>query len=260
MPAAEHRPHQLRLRDVRVLVLVEQHGAEPVAVLPADLGVLARDLHRELDLVAEVDHAEVALQPAEHPHRPRELDALERGVVDAVGARDLLEHGQSPLDERDDVVGVDQVVRDLLVEVEDLVDHARLPLGLGVLERHLVEHAPGQRDALRLAQHAPAGLDARQHAVAIEHLGGEPVVVEDLGLLALGELDPGERAADAGAQVLGGLLRERQAEHVAGQHAVDVGRRPARAPPAPGTRRARPSRTSCPIRRRRSARTARAAS
>ena len=50
---------------------------------------------RELDLVAEVDHAEVALEPAEHRDRLRELDALERRVVDAVGARDLLEDRQA---------------------------------------------------------------------------------------------------------------------------------------------------------------------
>ena len=57
----------------------------------------------------------------------------------------------------------------------------------------------------------------------LEDLGREPVVVEDLGLLALGQLHRGERAPDAERQVLGGLVRERQAQDVAGKDAVVAG-------------------------------------
>ena len=63
MPVAEQRLHQLGLGDVRVLVLVEQHRVEAIAVVATHLGVGSGDLHRELDLVAEVDHAQLALEP-----------------------------------------------------------------------------------------------------------------------------------------------------------------------------------------------------
>ena len=84
---------------------------------------------------------------------------------------------------------------------------------------HLVEHPAGQLHPLGLAQHAPARLDAREDAVAVQHLRRDAVVVEDLGLLALGEVDAGQRPAHPRPQVLGGLHRERQAQHVAGQDA-----------------------------------------
>ncbi len=105
------------------------------------------------------------------------------------------------------------------IEVQDLVDHAGLPLGLDVLEGHLVEHAAGELHALRLAQHTLAALDPREDAVAIEHLRRHGVVVHDLGLLALGKVDARQRTAHAAAEVLRGLHGEGQAQHVAGEDA-----------------------------------------
>ena len=69
MPAAEQRFDQACLRDVRVLVLVEQHRAEPLAVPLPDGGVLRRDPDGQLDLVAEVDHAELALELLDYGKR-----------------------------------------------------------------------------------------------------------------------------------------------------------------------------------------------
>ena len=95
-------------------------------------------------------------------------------------------------------------------------------------ERHLVQDPRAQLVALRAREHALAGLDAREHAVAVQDAGREAVVVQDLGLLALGQLHRGERAANAGSQVLGGLVGEGQAQDVAGKDArvVRLGMRP----------------------------------
>src|SRR3972149_90907 len=67
--AAEHVLEQPGLRDVGVLVLVEEHGAESLPVGLPDLGMLAHDARREADLVPEVDHAELALQRVEELDR-----------------------------------------------------------------------------------------------------------------------------------------------------------------------------------------------
>ena len=88
------------------------------------------------------------------------------------------------------------MVLQLLVEVQDVVDHAGLPLGLHVVERHLVQHPPGELDPLRLGQYALTRLDAGEHAVAVDHLRREAVVVQDLGLFPLGELAPCQGVAD----------------------------------------------------------------
>ena len=110
----------------------------------------------------------------------------------------------------------------LVVELQDLAHERGLVGGRGVLERHAVEHAPAEFLALRLAEHAGARLEPGEHAVPIEQGRREPVVVHDLGFLALGELEVRERTPDAQAQVLGRLVREGEAQHVARHHARRV--------------------------------------
>ena len=68
-PPPKTTPKEHGLRVVRVLVLVEQDGAEPVAIRLADGRMSHRDADRVRDLVAEVDHAELRLDVAEHADR-----------------------------------------------------------------------------------------------------------------------------------------------------------------------------------------------
>ena len=218
MSFAEHARDQLRLRDVGVLVLVEQHGAEPLPVLGGHLRVLLDHLERQRDLVAEVDRAQVALQLPEDRGSARQLDPLQRRAIRAVGTV-FLQLLQPRLVERDDLLRRAPMVRRLVVEQQDVVDHAALVLGLHVLERHQVHDPRAQLRALRGGEHALVRLDAREHPVAREQLRREAVVVHDLGLFALRELQARERVADPLLQVLRRLVRERQAEDVAGQHA-----------------------------------------
>ena len=225
MPVAEHAGDQLRLGDVGVLVFVEQHRTEPLPVLGGHLRMLLDHLERQRDLIAEVDHPEVTLQLPEDRRASCQLDPLQRGLVRAVGTV-LLQLLQPFLVERDDLVGRAPVVRGLVVQQQDVVDHAALGLGLHVLERHQVHDACAELGSLGGGEHPLVRLDAREHAVAVEQLGGEPVVVHDLRLFAFGQVELGKGAADPLLQVLGRLVRERQAEHVAGQHTRGVGAEP----------------------------------
>ena len=132
MAVAEDRRQEPRLRDVGVLVLVQQDRAEPMPDLRHDLRVPLGDLERQLDLVPEVDHAQVALQLPEQADGPRELDPLRRGC-ERTRRADVLERRQPRLAERDDLLGPDAVVRRLIVEREDLgVRHVRGRVRRGV--------------------------------------------------------------------------------------------------------------------------------
>ena len=195
---AEQRRHQLGLRDVRVLVLVEQHGLEARAMVGDHVGEPRHDLERAVDLVAEVDHAELGLQLAVDHGGLDQLDPLLRRLVGALGAV-RLQHLEAVREPGQRVAGRDPVVLQLIVELEDLADQRGLEGRRRELEGHAVEHPAAQLLALGLVQHARAGLEAGQHPVAVEQRRREPVVVHDLGLLALGELEraraPGGRAA-----------------------------------------------------------------
>ena len=245
VPAAEDRAHQDRLRVVRVLVLVEQDGAEAPAVGLADLRVRRRDPDGVRDLIAEVDHAELRLDVAEHPDGPSDLDPLLRRG-ERVRGLGLAQHVELALDVLDDLLGLDEMVLQLFVEVGDVPDDRRLPARVLMFERHPVQDPRRDLGPLGLAEHPLAGLEPDQHPVALEHLGRERVVVRDLGLLALVELERSERSSDLQDQVLRGLVRERQAQHVARHHARVVGLQRVRSRPSRGRRRGRPSPTSCP--------------
>ena len=136
----------------------------------------------------------------------------------------LAERAELALDVLDHGLGFDEVVLELLVQIQDVADDRGLPPRVQRLERHPVEHPGRDLRALRLAEHPLAGFEPDQHPVAFEHLGGERVVVRDLGFLALVQLEGAERLAHLEDQVLGGLVREREAEHVARHHALVIGR------------------------------------
>ncbi len=114
------------------------------------------------------------------------------------------------------------MVLQLVVELEDLGDERGLERRGGVLERHPVEHAAAELFALGLVQDAGARFESGQHAIAIEQRGREPVVVHDLGFLALGELERRKCPPHPKPQIVGGLVRERQTQHVAWHHAGAV--------------------------------------
>ncbi len=180
VPTAEEGLEEPCLGDVRVLVLVEQDRLEPLAVLAPHVGMLGGDAHRQLDLVAVVDHAELVLEVAEDVRRPGELDPLLGRAVRAF--RSMLLQRLEPADAVvDDRLRLHEMVLQLLIELEDVVDDARLPFGLHVVERHLIEHAPRELHALGLREDALSGLDAREHAVAVDDLLRQAVVVQDSG-------------------------------------------------------------------------------
>ena len=213
---------QRRLRDVRVLVLVQDHAGVSRAVLLGRLGEPLDDVEGERDLVSEVDHADVSLQLPEPGHGPGQLDSLERGLIRSIAAM-ARQCGQPFLVELDDSFRPHAMVGRLIGQLEDLADQRRLPFRAHVLEHHPVQDPGAQLDALGRREHALARLDPGQEAVSLEHLGGEPVVVRDGGLFPLGEVQARESPADAQDQVLGGLVGEGQAKHVAREHAHAVG-------------------------------------
>ena len=222
VPVAEHEPHQLGLGDVRVLILVEEHRLEPGPVVGDDLGVALHHVDRPLDLVPEVDHAELALQLAVASGRAGQLEPLLRRLEHALGPGGL-QCVEAALEPGGGLGRLDQVVLHLVVELKDLRDERGLVGRRGVLEGDVVEHARAERGALRGGEDARGRLVAGEHAVPLEQTRGEPVVVGDLGLLTLAEFEAGERPAHADPQVVGGLVREGEAEDVAGHRTVVVG-------------------------------------
>ena len=86
MTPAEERVHEVSLSHVRVLVLVQEHGAEPRAVIGDDLRIPLRDLDRAVDLVAEVDHTQFALELPVPRTGFSELQPLFRSLVHPVGS------------------------------------------------------------------------------------------------------------------------------------------------------------------------------
>ena len=148
---AEHGGHQARLRHVGVLVLVEQHVHEAIAVLTRDFRVPLDDVERQLDLVAEVDHVQLPFQVAEHGAGLRQLDPLPRRAVRAVRAV-VLQLFEAPFVELDDLLRRAEVVGRLVVQRQDPVDDAGQALGRDHVERHAVEDAGAELDALRRRQ------------------------------------------------------------------------------------------------------------
>ncbi len=224
--APEDAGDQVRLGHVRVLVLVQEDRPIPRAVVQADVGEALHDLEGLRDLVAEVDDPQVLLQPLEPRHGPGQLDALERRPVRLVAlvGSELLE--PRPV-EGDDLVRRDPVIGHLFGEQEDRIDQRGLPFGLHVFEGHLVEDPRAQLGPLGGREDALTGLDAGQQAVSLEDLRRELVVVHHRGLLALLQLDGRQRPANAQREVLGGLDREGQAQHVPGKHAAPIRGHPA---------------------------------
>ena len=81
--------------------------------------MLRDHLQGQLDLIAEVDDAQVALERAVPAGRLGELEPLLRRGEDPVGAV-RLQRLQPLLDERDDLVGRAEMVGGLVVELQDL--------------------------------------------------------------------------------------------------------------------------------------------
>ena len=220
--APEQPGDEVGLRHVGVLILVQHDGQEPGPVFPPHLGMGLDHPQGKADLIAEVDHAEFSLALLEPCHGPGQLDALEGRLVGALAAMG----GQLTepcLVELDDPPGLDSMVGGLIGQLEDLGHQRGLPLGPDVLERHVVEDPGAQLRALGLGEDPLARLDPRQQAVALQHLGREPVIVGDGGFLALGEIEARQRLAHPEHQVLRGLVGERQAQDVPGKHAGVVG-------------------------------------
>ena len=103
MTVAEDTCHEPSLRHVGVLVLIEQHRREALAILTGDLRVLLDDVECQLDLIAEVDHAQLPLQLPEDRARLGELDALPRRSERPIGPMIL------------------ELLEPLLVELDDLL-------------------------------------------------------------------------------------------------------------------------------------------
>ena len=175
---------------------------------------------RVRDLVAEVDHAELRLEVAEHAERP--------GRARSAPARRRTAPPTSPCRARR---ACPRRARSRSRARRGGSGAARRAPGSCRRSRAATACAACSnviRSSTRAASSARCawfstrwpGSSPISIAVAIEHRGREPVVVRDLGLLALGQLEGRERPAHSGPQVLGGLVRERQAQHVARHHAL----------------------------------------
>ena len=227
--------HQ-RLRDGGVLVLVEQHHRELLALGLAHLGAVAGEPGGERDLVGEVHQAEMVLQAAVGLDQVEQLGpAVDRAdrlvVLVAVGLAVL---GGHPLDEQRPLLGVvsahllgrDQVLGHRRVEREQVVDR-----GLGVVGEQLdrlgepLDGTGSELVARRVGDQPGVRLVADAQAVVGEEGGGVGVVRRDGGLLDLAlvsrlrdQSGAAQRLADPAAELAGGLGGERQPEHLVGAH------------------------------------------
>ena len=210
-----------RLRDRGVLVLVEEHDPELLALGDADLGLVGGEPGAELDLVGEVHQPEVGLHPPVAGDQAEQLAAALDGVgglldrVDvgrAVLARPLLlrgrhEPGQRLAVDPAHVVGADQVLAHLAVEGEEVLDD-----GLGVVAqvRDLagvpVDHPRAELVARGVGDDPGVRLVPDPQPVVGEQAGGVGVVGRDGGLqdvlvLGCGVVERpgvGQRLADLG--------------------------------------------------------------
>ena len=230
----EERREQSRLHDARVLVLVEQHGAIPLAVGGDDLGMLLADGERERDLVGELDVAALLLRlgvgVGEVEQRRQRVDDAERvderGEVGALARRldrqpphlqEVARHGPH-------VATVGDVLGERTAEREHRARDA--------VERCIEFDEPGVGrrgdDRSRelpggcLAEHGRVGLAPDEHRVLAVDRAREGVVGSDRRGLERIERDLGDALVDELCDALahslgelgGGLAREGQPEHL----------------------------------------------
>ena len=232
----EPREHH-RLRDGRVLVLVEEHNPELVPLGGADLGLVGGEPGAELDLVGEVHQPEVGLHPPVAGNQVEQLAAALDGVGGLLHHADvrrpvlalalLLRCGPEPGErlavDPAHVVGPDQVLAHLAVEVEEGLDDC-----LGVVAQvgdHAgvpVHHPRTELVAGRVGDDPGVRLVPDPQPVVGQQAGGVGVVGRDGGLqdvlvLGRGVVERpciGQRLADLGAELTRGLGGEREAEGI----------------------------------------------
>ena len=203
----EERLQQVALRHRRVLVLVEQDDAEPLAQHRTHLGQEG-ELGAPRHLVGEVHHPVVGLAGAVAVDEMAQLDALVRR------GRGVAQHGLrlgrgEELADHLVVVGphdlrLHQVLGQLGVEVHGLRDQAR--------------HVRGD-----VAQLAGIGLDRAGHALEAGRIGDEPQVRLDAQPQpVLGDEGAGERVVRG----RGGLARRRRRRAAAGSPGCAARARP----------------------------------
>ncbi len=241
VPAREQPRQHGGLGDGRVLVLVEEHHREPLALHHADVGLLHGEPGAQLDLVGVVHQPEVALEPAVSHDEVHQLATALDGVdrlrgrlevgLAALAGLLLLEREQEGglglAVELEHVLGADEVLAHRAVEGEEVLDRGRRVVGQ---EPHLgrvpLDHPRAELVARRVREHAGVGLVADAQAVVGQQAGGVGVVGRHGrldGLVAvrarLGQQPGGQqRLADLGAELARGLGRERQAQHLVGPH------------------------------------------
>ncbi len=241
MAAGEQRGEQDPLGLAGVLVLVEQHRAEPAALDLADLGVRPGDPGRDRHLVAVVHRAAVALERRVGAHhrqqrQPRLEQAKQVGHVLVVPRRALTRCPRQPDQVRADpvgqvhqVVGLAQVLGQLAGQREDVPDHGgdgpvdgvhgtvvRLDDLGGVLPAHGLADQPGARlepDPQRVLadQRRGVGVVGGHRRLAGAQRRGDLVGEERDGVVGVPQ--PAEHPADPFAQLGGRLAGERQPQH-----------------------------------------------
>ena len=197
--AAEHL-HQLILQAVNVLKLVDHDVFQPLLPLEADLRILLKDVEGEFDQIVVVEReaflllVEIAVED----------DLFRRRCVQILFVQRLKRHG-------DHVKIIIRVLEELLN-----FDH---------ISRVREGHIPQRQPAL-LIDDGEHGVDVGvvQHEKALRILHGVAVLLQDghaeavegvdiAGVVVAGEI------VDALAHLIGGLVREGDAENVAGQNA-----------------------------------------
>ncbi len=195
------------LGGVGVLVLVEEDRSVLLPDPLDDEGMGLDQLHGPGDEVAVVEHAQPPLRRVIGDQRPGQLAPLLDRLV--------------PFVEIQQVGGRLQVVGQIVREADQLAAD-RGPVG------DVVQGEPGTAD---LVEQELAGecrsddlhvtLDADQRPVGGEQLGGESVISEHIDLASrIGQCAAGR--ADPLLELVGGLVGERDPQHLLGLHAVLV--------------------------------------
>ena len=209
----DEQPQQHALREVRVLVLVDEHVAVAARHALAHVRALVQQPEGLQDQVAEVERAALGEQPVVVAVEAGELELAvgpgPRGVALGVGGEPLRIAAQvggghhlvlQPVDARD----------------EARQERRRIAADLVVAQRQLTDALEQQREPVGRRDGRQEGIDAGLERLVLKEPGAERVEGGDVELL-VGRLD---QRLEPLAHLGGGGRREGEREDLAGGHAL----------------------------------------
>jgi hypothetical protein len=204
-PAFDQQPEQLVLRQVRVLVLVDEHGLVPVGHALAHRGTVLEQVDRAHDHLAEVDRAGMVEEAVVVAIEARELELAHAPVANGVVRRAGERLGPVRV-----LVGGHHLVLEPVDPVESTrEERRRVPAQLVVADLQVVGAIHQERKPVGLGDRLEERVEAPLERLLVEEARAERVEGRAVELL-VGLV---EQLLGAGAHLLGRLRREGEGEH-----------------------------------------------